>query len=128
LTHWVPNAPIIVETNASDYVISGILSIHCEDEEIQPVAFCLQMLTALELNYNTHDKELLAIYEAFRSWHHYLEGSGNPVDIITDHKNLEYFSTMKLLTQWQAHWLEFLSQFNMVVQFHPGNWVQSQMH
>jgi len=120
LTHWVPNAPIIVETNASDYAISGIISIHCADEEIQPVAFRSWTLTAPELNYDTHDKELLAIFEAFRSWHHYLEGSGNPVDVVTDHKNLEYFCMTKLLTHWQAQWSEFLSQFNMVVRFRLG--------
>jgi hypothetical protein len=78
------------------------------------------MLTAPELNYDTHDKELLAIYEAFQAWHHYLEGSGNPVDIVTNHKNLEYFCTTKLLTWQQAHWSEYLSQFNMIVHFCPG--------
>jgi hypothetical protein len=34
LTHWVPDAPLIVETDASDYTISGIISIRCADEEI----------------------------------------------------------------------------------------------
>jgi hypothetical protein len=29
LTHWVPDAPLIVETDASDYAVSGILSIRC---------------------------------------------------------------------------------------------------
>ena len=37
-----------------------------------------------------------------------------------DHKNLEYFSTTKLLTCHQARWLEFLSQFNLVIRFCPG--------
>jgi hypothetical protein len=68
LTHWVPDAPIIVETDASDYAISGIISIRCEDDEICPIAFCSCSLMAPELNYDTHDKELLTIFEAFRSW------------------------------------------------------------
>ena len=67
-----------------------------------------------------HNKELLAIFEAFRSWHHYLEGTPLPVDVVTDHKNLEYFSTTKMLTRCQACWSEFLSQFNMVIRFRPG--------
>jgi transposase InsO family protein len=120
LTHWVPDAPIIVETDASDYAISGIISIRCEDNEIRPVAFRSCTLTAPELNYDTHDKELLAIHDAFRSWRHYLEGSGTPIDVVTDHKNLEYFCTSKILTRRQARWSEFLSQFNMIVRFHPG--------
>ena len=36
-----------------------------------------------------------------------------------DHKNLEYFSTTKLLTRRQARWSEFLSQFNLVIHFRP---------
>ena len=120
LTHWVLDAPIIIETDASDYAIAGILSICCPDEEIRPVTYYSLTLSAPELNYNTHDKELLAIHEAFRSWCHYLEGFAIPVDVVTDHKNLEYFATTKLLTRWQACWSEFLSQFNLVIHFHPG--------
>ena len=63
---------------------------------------------SLELNYDVHDKELLAIFEAFKSWHHYLEGTPTPINVITDHKNLKYFSTTEVLTWRQARWLEFL--------------------
>ena len=69
-----------------------------------------------ELNYNVHDKELLAILQAFKIWCHYLEGSPTPID----HKNLEYFSTTKLLTHHQVCWSEFLCQFNLTIHFHPG--------
>ena len=37
-----------------------------------------------------------------------------------DHKNLEYFSTSKVLTHRQARWSEFLSSFNLVIRFCPG--------
>jgi len=52
----------------------------------------------LELNYNVYDKELLVIFKAFKIWRHYLEGSASPIDVVIDHKNLEYFSTTKILT------------------------------
>ena len=120
LTHFIPDTPIIMETDASDYAIAGILSITCADGEICPVAYYSRTLTAPELNYDTHDKELLAIFEAFRNWRHYLEGSTSPIDIVMDHKNLEYFSTSKVLSHRQAQWSEFLSQFNLVIRFHPG--------
>lgn len=102
LTHWVPDAQLTVETDASDYAIAAILSITTSDNDIHPIAFHFQTLSAPELNYDTHDKELLAIFEAFKTWRHYLEGSALPVDVVTDHKNLEYFSTTKLLTRRQA--------------------------
>jgi len=120
LTHFIPDTPIIVETDASDYAVAGILSITCTDGEIRPVAYYSRTLTAPELNYNTHNKELLAIFEAFRNWCHYLEGSTSPIDVVTDHKNLEYFSTSKVLSRRQARWSEFLSQFSLVIRFRPG--------
>ena len=120
LAHWEPNLPLIVETDASDYAIAAILSIQKADGEIHPVAFLSQTLHDAELNYDTHDKELLAIFEAFKAWRHYREGSGDPIDVVTDHKNLEYFSTTKILTRRQVHWSEYLHQFNMVIRFRPG--------
>jgi len=110
----------MVETNASDYAIAGILSLHCPDGELRPIAFYSRTLTAPELNYDMHDKELLAIFEAFRSWRHYLEGSAYPIDVVTDHKNLEYFATMKMLMRRQARWSEYLHQFNLIICFRPG--------
>ena len=120
LVHWIPDCQITVETDASDYAIAAILSITTEDSEIHPVAFHSRTLTSSELNYDTHDKELMAIFEAFQHWRRYLEGSGIPVDVVTDHKNLTYFSTTKLLTRRQARWSEYLSQFNFVIRFRPG--------
>jgi len=102
LTHWIPNAQLIMETDASDYALAAILSIVNKDNEVHLVAFHSCTFTTAELNYNTHDKELLVIFEAFKIWRHYLEGPAYPIDVVTDHKNLEYFSTTKVLTWRQA--------------------------
>ena len=120
LTHWIPGKPIVVETDASDYALAAILSIQDDTGEIHPVAFHSRCFTAAELNYDTHDKELLAIFAAFKAWRHYLEGSPTPVDVVTDHKNLEYFCTTKVLTRRQVRWSEYLSQFNLIIRFRPG--------
>ena len=109
-----------METNASDYALTTILSVVNEDNEVHPVAFHSHTFTAVELNYNTHDKELLAIFEAFKIWWYYLESPAYPINVITDHKNLEYFSTTKVLTRRQVQWSEYFSQFNLVIRFHPG--------
>ena len=109
-----------METNTLDYALAAILSIMTKDNEIHPVAFHSQMFSTPELNYDIHDKELLAIFKAFKIWQHYLERSASPIDIVTDHKNLEYFSTTKILICQQARWLEYLFQFNLVICFQPG--------
>jgi len=119
LTHWVLDAQLVVETDASDYALAAILSIMTEDNEIHPVAFYSRTFSTPELNYDVHDKELLAIFEAFKIWRHYLEGSASPINVVTDHKNLEYFSTTKVLTRQQARWSKYLSQFNLVICFCP---------
>jgi len=109
LTHWIPDAQLIVETDALDYALAAILSIVNENNEVHPVVFHSRTFTVAELNYDTHDKELLAIFEAFKIWQHYLKGPAYPIDIVMDHKNLEYFSTTKVLTRRQAWWSEYLS-------------------
>jgi len=68
LTHWVPDTQLVVETDASDYALAAILSIMTKDNEIHPVAFHSQTFSTPELNYDVHDKELLAIFEAFKIW------------------------------------------------------------
>jgi len=68
LTYWIPDVELIVETDASDYALAAILSIVNEDNEVHPVAFHSHTFTVIELNYDTHDKELLAIFEAFKIW------------------------------------------------------------
>ena len=111
---------MILETDASDYALVAILLVFTTDGEMHPITFHSRSFNPAELNYDTHDKELLAIFKAFKHWRQYLEGSGAPINVVTDHKNLEYFSTTKLLTHQQARWSEFLSQFNFVIRFHPG--------
>jgi len=117
LTHFQPGAQLTVETDTSDYAIAGILSITGSDDEIRPIVFYSRTLTMPELNYNTHNKELLTIFAAFKSWRHYLEGPAFPIDVVTDHKNLEYFSTSKVLTRRQARWSKYLSSFNLIIRF-----------
>jgi len=68
LTYWVPDAQLVVETDALDYALAAILFIMTKDNEIHPVAFHYRTFSALELNYSVYDKELLAIFKAFEIW------------------------------------------------------------
>ena len=98
-----------METDVSDYALATILSIINEDNEVYPVVFHSRTFTAAELNYDTYDKKLLTIFKAFKIWWHYLEGLTYPINIVIDHKNLEYFSTIKVLIWRQVWWSEYLS-------------------
>ena len=66
LTHWMPDVPITIKTDASDYALAAVLSITTPSGELHLVAFHSHTFHAPERNYDVHNKELLAIYEAFK--------------------------------------------------------------
>ena len=68
LMHWVLDIQLVVETNVSDYALAAILFIMTKNNEIYPIAFHSQTFSTPELNYDVHDKELLAIFKAFKIW------------------------------------------------------------
>ena len=61
LSHWIPDVPQLIETDASDYAIAAIHSIRTTNGELHPVAFHSRMLGPAERNYDTHDKELSGV-------------------------------------------------------------------
>ncbi|OBS16093.1 hypothetical protein FPOA_27763 [Fusarium poae] len=111
---------VILETDASDYVSAGVLSQYDDNGRLHPVAFFSKKHTSTECNYEIYDKELMAIIRCFEEWRPELEGAPSPIKVITDHKNLEYFTTTKLLNRRQARWSEFLSRFNFQITYRPG--------
>ena len=73
------------------------------------------------MNYDIHDKEMVAIVLAFQEWEVQLKSCQLQVIVWTDHKNLEYFTTSKVLSRRQARWSERLSESNFVVKYRPGD-------
>jgi len=57
-----------METDALDYVLAAIHFICNKENEVHSVAFYFHTFTTAELNYDIHNKELLAIFEAFKTW------------------------------------------------------------
>jgi dUTP pyrophosphatase len=84
------------------------------------VAFHSRKFSPAECNYDIHDKEMLAIIEALKSWCHYCLGANNTIEILIDHQNLRYFTSTKTLNQRQARWAETLSQFDFIIKYRPG--------
>ena len=122
LSHFNPQDPIVVETNASDYTVVAILShISPTNGNIHPLAFYSCGMAPAKLNYKIYDKELLAIFDAFQQWWNYLKGSTHMVLVLSDHKNLEYFTTTKQLTFRQVHWSGYLSGFNYLIHYRTGH-------
>jgi hypothetical protein len=49
LTHWIPDCPLIVETDASDYALVVILSMITPDGELHPITFHSRTFSGTEL-------------------------------------------------------------------------------
>jgi len=68
LAHFDPQKPVIVETDASDFALRAILSQRDHENRLHPVAFHSRKFSPAEINYEIHDKELLAIVDSFKHW------------------------------------------------------------
>ena len=57
------------------------------------IAYTSRQLKPHEMNYPTHDLELMAIIFTLKIWRHYLYGQ--KCKIFMDHKNLQYLFTQR---------------------------------
>jgi len=112
---------MIIETDASDFAIVDILSQRDGEGRLHPVALYFRKFQPAEINYEIHDKELLAIVDAFKHWRQYCEGATNQVQVFSDHQNLEYITTTKILNRHQARWAQKLVGINFRIYYRPGS-------
>ena len=110
----------LLETDASDTVVAAVFSQKGLDREWHPVGYFSKTMAPAETNYPIHDKEMLAIVQALQHWRAELEGTVDPVEVVTDHKALEYFMSSKVLSARQARWAEILSRYHFRISYKPG--------
>jgi hypothetical protein len=120
LAHADPMQPFRMETDASNSAYGAVLSQKSPEGTRHPVAYMSKSMTAPERNYDIGDKEALAIIKPLQHWRHWLEGTKEPIEILTDHKNLMNFSKPQILNQRQACWLQALQCFNFNIGYRPG--------
>ena len=118
--HFDLDKECTVETDASDYVFAAVLSQPDHEGTLRPVAFMPCQHLPAECNYEIYDKELMAIIRTFEERRLEFEGSPEPINVICDYKNLEYFMSSKRLSRCQARWNEFLSRLNFKISYKPG--------
>ena len=104
--------PVTLETDASDYVAAGVLSQPNEEGNLHSVIFFSSKMFSEECNYEIYNKKLLIIVKVFKKWHFKIHSTPDPVIVLTDYKNLKYFTIICKLNHHQDHWNKFLSEFN----------------
>jgi transposase InsO family protein len=110
--------PLRMETDASDLALGACITQEREGKW-HPIAYYSRKFTPAEERYDVHDKELMAIVDSVRHWRIYIESCTEPT-VYTDHKNLTYFTTSKVLNRRQVRWAETLSQYKLKIVYTPG--------
>ncbi|GJY40286.1 putative reverse transcriptase domain-containing protein [Tanacetum coccineum] len=82
------------------------------------IAYASRQLKVHEKNYTNHDLELGSVVFALKIWRHYLYGT--ICAMFTDHKSLQHILDQKKLNIRQRRWLEFLSDYDCDIRYHPG--------
>jgi hypothetical protein len=118
-----PELETRVEVDASGYATGGILSQKYPDGLWHPIAYRSSSMSKEERNYEIYDREMLGCIRALEDWRHYLEGIS--FEIVTDHKNIEWWASMRDLNRRQARWTLYLSCFSFKITYRKGELMQA---
>ena len=109
--------PYIVDTDASDYGIGGVLSQSIEGTE-HVIAYYSKSLSPAQQKYCTTRRELLAVVATLDHFEGYVWG---PKFLVrTDHAALVWLTNLKNIQGMLARWLAKLQQFNFDIVHRPG--------
>ena len=113
-----PKLPYTLNCDACQYAIGATLQ-QDQGNGLQPVAYMSRKLKPAEINYDTREKEFLALVDACIHWRQYLH-SDHPFTLLSDHDSLKYHKTMPNLSGRLARWIERMSEFNYDIRHIAG--------
>lgn len=120
LTQPDPELKFIVDMDASDTVVSAVLSQRSpSNQKLHPCAFFYHKRSPAERHFYIGNRELLAVKLALEEWRHWLEGSILLFIVWMDYKNLSYIQTTKRLNSRQARWALFFGRFYFTLTYRP---------
>ncbi|TPX55195.1 hypothetical protein SpCBS45565_g08517, partial [Spizellomyces sp. 'palustris'] len=136
LVTFDPTKDTFIFTDSSGFAIGGWLAQTTDPEDeipsllpktirelkalprLRPVSFYSRKMKPAEMRYPVHEQELLALVKFLKHNRPYLIGIF--FHAFTDHKSLIYLQTQPHLSQRQAGWVETLQQFDMAIEYMPG--------
>ncbi len=113
-----PNKIYMLHTDASDYAMGAILMQVDDNGDLHPIAYASKTFSPAQQNYDTTDREALAIPWALQHFNTYCEG--HKYTVITDHKALEYIYKNKD-TNKRIHRLALkLQPYDLTIEYKSG--------
>jgi hypothetical protein len=122
LAYPQPGFKFIVDTDASNFVIGGVLSQVQDGQDRrmkERVISCYsKTLNKAERNYCVTRRELLAVVESLKHFHNYLYGQ--EFHLHTDDSLLTWLMNFKNLERQTARWIQCLQEYNFTSEHGQG--------
>ena len=117
LSYPQPGAPYILDTDASQVGLGGVLS-QVQAGEERVLAYCSRTLRPSQRRYCTTKREMLAAVSMCMHFRSYLRGQ--PFLLRTDHASLKWLTNFKETDGMLARWFSKLSQFSAKLEHRAG--------
>ena len=111
LQYFDTQCQIRIETDKSGYAIGSVLNQRTDLGQWHLMAYYSRKMILAKTRYKTHNSQLLAIVEAFKTWQHYLKDCKHKVLVLINHNNLFCFMETKNLSFRQVQWAKELLQY-----------------
>lgn len=111
-------APFILRTDASAYALGAVLMQGKDIHDERPIVYASRLLCPAERNYNTTEREALAVVWALDKFRGYIEGA--PIRICTDHQPLRWLMSLKTPSGRLARWAMKIQSFDLNLEYTPG--------
>lgn len=106
-------APFVIDTDASQQAIGGILQQADEEGKLKPLAFMSKKFNNTQQRYLAQEREMLALVYALDHWKHFIEGCH--IEIRTDHKSLSQIMDKKDVTRRMSKFITEVSNFSLTI-------------
>ena len=117
LRHPRPDCEFILDTDASNFALGGVLSQIVDGQE-RVVAYASVALSRSQMNYCTTHRELLAVVTMTKRFRHYL--LGRHFRLRTDHSSLRWLLNYSEADGLVARWLVKLQEYDMQIEHRAG--------
>ena len=117
LSFPMQDKPFILDTDASGVGIGVVLS-QIQDEVEHVIAYYSRTLSKEERRYCVTRRELLAVVEGLKYFHHYVYGV--PTLVRSDHGALRWLLNFKNPEGQMARWLEVIGTYNIEIRHRAG--------
>jgi hypothetical protein len=118
LHHPVPGREFFLETDSSSFAIGAVIYQRDDQGRDLLISCCSRTLKKSERNYNTTEKELLAIVWALTKFRYYIANS--PITVRSDHQALSFLMRCRLLNGRLTRWALAIQDYSLNIEFIPG--------